>query len=92
MTYNCEILSSSGDIKSSYYLLCSDTGVGRQKFTNVTDKHTVPIFNLEDGCVYFAGMTVIIQQAARLYTPEDRTFNTHCREILKFHIVFLTQL
>ena len=91
MNYNCEILNSHGDIKSSYQLLGSDTLVGGQKVTGITDNHTVSTFSLEDGCVYFAGMIVIIHQAARLYTPEYRSVNTHRHVNLKFHIVFVTQ-
>jgi hypothetical protein len=37
-------------------------------------------------------MIVIIHQAARLYTPEYRSFNTHHHENIKFHIVFVTQI
>jgi hypothetical protein len=92
MNYNCKILSSHGDIKSSYYLFGSYICVGRQKVTDITDKHTVSIFNLEAGCVNFAGIIVIIHQAARLYTPEDGSFNANRNENLKFHILFVTQL
>jgi hypothetical protein len=74
MIYKCETLSFHGDIKSSYHLMCSDTCVGRQKVTDITDKHNVSIFNLGDGCVNFAGMIVIIHQAASLYTPRSSQF------------------
>jgi len=122
MNYNCDTLSSHGDIKISYYLFGSDICVGRQEVTDITDKPTVSIFNplntelnptchllallgsqhilhvsrirvnLEAGCINFVGILVIIHQDARLYRPEDGSFNTNRNENLIFHIVFVTQL